>query len=144
MKTTWNRKWKIQHTVLEKRTLCFSSCKNRKVKVKLWWVGAREWNKRAFLYRLFNLKKSVLTFMFYLYVKCIEYTFRIYILLHIKKLYFIHFYCLFLKFPKPFTVSLSIKNCDFVTWKYRKISRKTTFKTTPDKWVLPIFLNKNE
>ena len=42
-------KWKMENpTVLERRTLCFSSCKNRKLKVKLWWVGARERNKRAF------------------------------------------------------------------------------------------------
>ena len=36
------RKWKILHTVLERRTL------NRKLKVNLWWVGAREGKKRAF------------------------------------------------------------------------------------------------
>ena len=30
------------------RTLCFSSYKNRKLKVKLWWVRARERKKRAF------------------------------------------------------------------------------------------------
>ena len=27
--------------------VCFSSCKNRKLKVKRWWVGARERKKRA-------------------------------------------------------------------------------------------------
>ena len=43
-----NWKWKIPHTVLERRTLCFSSYKNRKLKVKLWWVGARERKKMAF------------------------------------------------------------------------------------------------
>ena len=32
----WKRKWKIPHTVLEGLTLCFSSYKNRKLKVKLW------------------------------------------------------------------------------------------------------------
>ena len=47
----------IPHTVLERQTLCFSSYKNRKVKVKLRWVGARERKKRAFLYRLFCPKK---------------------------------------------------------------------------------------
>ena len=35
-------------TVLERRTLCFSSCKNRKLKVKLWWIRARERKKRTF------------------------------------------------------------------------------------------------
>ena len=41
---------------------------------------------------------------------CIEYTFRIYILLHIKKHYFIHFYCLFLKSSKAFSVSFRSKS----------------------------------
>ena len=43
-----NRKLKIRHTLLEGRTLCFSSYNNRKLKVKLWWVGAHERKKRAF------------------------------------------------------------------------------------------------
>ena len=34
--TKW--KWKIPYTVLERWTLCFSSCENHKLKVKLWWV----------------------------------------------------------------------------------------------------------
>ena len=37
---------------------------------------------------------------------CIEYTFRIYILLQIKKRYFIHFCCLFLKSSKILSVFL--------------------------------------
>ena len=36
------------HTVLERPTLSFSSYKNRKLKVKRWWVGARERKKRVF------------------------------------------------------------------------------------------------
>ena len=47
MKTKRNRKWKIPHALLERLNLCFDSYKNRKLKVKLWWVGARE-KKRAF------------------------------------------------------------------------------------------------
>ena len=43
-----NRKWKIPHTVLERRTLCFSSYKNCKLKIKLSWVGARQRKKRPF------------------------------------------------------------------------------------------------
>ena len=35
IKTKRNRKWKIPNTVLEKQTLCFSSYKNCKLKVKL-------------------------------------------------------------------------------------------------------------
>ena len=38
-----------------------------------------------------------------------------YILLHIKKHYFIHFCCLFLKLSKAFSVSLSVKKS---FWKY--------------------------
>ena len=34
VKTKRNRKWKISHTVLERRTLCLSSYSNRKFKVK--------------------------------------------------------------------------------------------------------------
>ena len=41
-------KWKTPHTVLERRTLCFSSYKNRKLKVKIWWVEGPERTKRAF------------------------------------------------------------------------------------------------
>ena len=33
IKTKWNEKWKIPHTVLERRTLRFSSYKNHKLKV---------------------------------------------------------------------------------------------------------------
>ena len=69
----------------------------------MWSVGARERKKEHFLYRLFYL---FLTFVFYLDVQCIEYTFRIYILLLIKKRYLIHFYCFFLKLSKAFSASL--------------------------------------
>ena len=95
IKMKWYGKWKIPHTVLERQTLCFSSYKNRKLKVKLWWVVARERKTRAFLYHLFCPKKILLTFVFYLNVRCIECTFRIYILLHIKKHFFIHFFACF-------------------------------------------------
>ena len=44
---------------------------------------------------------------------CIEFTFRIYILLHVKKHYFIHFSCLLLKSSKDFSVSLIIKEKKF-------------------------------
>ena len=43
-----NRKWKIRHIVFDGRILCFSWYKNRKLKVKVWWVGACERKKRAF------------------------------------------------------------------------------------------------
>ena len=47
-KTKRNRKWKIPHTLLERRALCFSSYKKHKLIVKLWWVGARKRKKYAF------------------------------------------------------------------------------------------------
>ena len=63
IKTKRNRKWKIPHTGLERRTMCFSSYKNRKLKVKLWWVWARERKKRGFF-----VKGNFLRFVFYLNV----------------------------------------------------------------------------
>ena len=51
-KKRWDRKWKIQHSVLERWTMCFRSYKNCKLKVKLRWVGARERKKSACFVRL--------------------------------------------------------------------------------------------
>ena len=48
IKMKQNLKWKIPHTVFERWILCFSSYKNRKLKVKLWWVGAPERKEKAF------------------------------------------------------------------------------------------------
>ena len=45
------------HTVLERQILCFSSYKNRILKVKLWWVGARE-KKRAFFVRFILIERN--------------------------------------------------------------------------------------
>ena len=63
--------------------------------------------KKAFFVPFILSKGNFLRFVFYLSVQCIEYTFRICILLHFKKYYFIHFCCLFLKKTKAFSVSLS-------------------------------------
>ena len=98
-----------------RRTLCFSSYKNHKLKVHLWWVQeVRERKKRVFFVPFFFFcpKGIFLTFVFYLNVECIEYTFRIYILLHIKKHYFKHFCYLFLKSSKAFRVSLTGYSCE--------------------------------
>ena len=59
-----------------------------------------------FLYRLFCPNEIFLTFVFY-FNTCTECTFRIHILLHIKKHYFIHFCCFSLKSSKAFSVFLS-------------------------------------
>ena len=69
--------------------LCFSSYGNCKWKVKLWWVAAHERKKRAFFPRLFCPQEYFQNLCFI--AVHIEYTFRIYILLHNKKLYLIHF-----------------------------------------------------
>ena len=95
IKTRRDRKREIPNTVLEKRTLCFSSYKNRRLS---------SWKKRwHFIYRLFCPKEIFfLTFAFFLNVWYIEYTFRIYILLQIKKHYFILFLLFyFIQNPSP-------------------------------------------
>ena len=57
--------------------VCFSSYKNHKLKVKLWWVGARERKKEGIFCTVFFCPKEYfLTLAFYLNVWCIEYTFR--------------------------------------------------------------------
>ena len=61
----------------------------------------------------FNQRKFFQKFVFYLNVQCIECTFRIYILLRIKKHYFIHFCCLFFKSSKTFSASLILSNSFF-------------------------------
>ena len=44
---------KIRGALLVRQNLCFSSYKNRKLKVKLWWVGSCERKKVHFLWCLF-------------------------------------------------------------------------------------------
>ena len=40
--------WKISHTIFERQILYFSSYKNHKLKVKLWWIGVPERKMSAF------------------------------------------------------------------------------------------------
>ena len=42
-----NQNWKIPHTLLERRTLCFNLY-NRKLKLNMWCIGAHERNNKAF------------------------------------------------------------------------------------------------
>ena len=58
-------KGEIPDTVLERRNLCFSSNKNHKLKVKLWWVGACE-KKRALFAPILLPNGIFLTIVFYL------------------------------------------------------------------------------
>ena len=106
MKTKQNWKWKIPHTVIERRTLCFSSYKNLKLKVTLWWVGVCERKKREFFVPFILSEQGffiICVFSHIFSVFSIEYTFRIYI----KKYCFILFCCLFLESLKAFSVSLT-------------------------------------
>ena len=48
IKAKQNWKLKIPHTLLERRTFYFSSYKNRKLKVEIWWVEAPKRKKRTF------------------------------------------------------------------------------------------------
>ena len=95
------------HTVLERLTLCFSWYKNRQLKKTVMKWSPQKKREGIFYTVYFVQRKIFLNLcLLSLYVKCIEYTFRIYILLLIKKHYFIHFCSLFLKSPKAFSVSL--------------------------------------
>ena len=89
IKAKKNDKWKIPHTVLVRGVLWFSSSKNHKLKIKLWWIGARERKKRAFrahfvcfvqILRKFVLMYSILKTLseytyFYISKDILSYTF---------------------------------------------------------------------
>ena len=80
IKTKRDWKWKIPHTVLERRTLCFMSYKNRKPKAKLWWAGSRERIKRAYFVPFILSEGNF--FNICVLSQCIEYTQYIYIYIH--------------------------------------------------------------
>ena len=46
--------------------LCFSSYKNSSLKIKLWWIGARKREKKAFFLRFVFHMDILLSFWFYL------------------------------------------------------------------------------
>ena len=65
IKTKQNQKWKIQHKLLKRRTLRFSSYKNFELliissllKVKLWWAEARE-RKRIVFFSTFIFSEGI-------------------------------------------------------------------------------------
>ena len=110
-----NRKWKIPHTVLERRALCFSSYKNHKLKVKLWWVGARERKWGHFLYRFCTMYRlfypKEIFFNICVLSQCIVYYIHfqnIHTFVY-QKHYFIHFCCVFLNSSKAFIISIRKK-----------------------------------
>ena len=102
----FNRNWNIWHT--ERRTMCFSSYKDRKLKVKLWWVGACERKKTTFSVPLI-LSEVFLTFVFLSH--CIVYWIHfqnIHTFTYQRALLYALFW-LFLKSSKAFSVSLIVK-----------------------------------
>ena len=121
--------WKIPHSNLEKRTLCFSSYKNLKLKVKLWMNWSSQKKKRVFFAPLILPEGNIFIICFL--TQCIAYWihFQNNILLHIKKHYSMHFCCLFLKLSKAFSVYLKALISSFVDcywvgfWVCAEISR---------------------
>ena len=106
MKAKRNEKWKIPHRVLGRRTLRFSSYKNRKLKVKLWWVAARKRKNRIFFVPFILSEGNFLNIC--VSSQCIAYWIHfqnIHIFTHQKKLLHSLFF-LFLKSSKAFNVSL--------------------------------------
>ena len=92
------------HTVLN--TLCFSSHKNRKLKGKLWWVGVREkkegifcivcFVRRKFFFNICILSNCMVYWIYFQNIHTFTY----------QKILFHTIFCLFLKSPKAFSVSL--------------------------------------
>ena len=86
-----NGKWKIPHTLLERRALCVHSYKNCKLKVKPWWIGASE-KKRIFCNVLFCTKESPVNVQ------------NIYAVTY-QKIWLDTLFCLLIKSSKAFGVS---------------------------------------
>ena len=96
---------------MERRTLCFRSYKERKLKVKLWWVGSRYRKKGEFFVPFIlpeeNFFKICFTSMYSVLNALLDY---IYFYIS-KKHYFIHFSCLLLKSSEAFSASLIRNYC---------------------------------
>ena len=93
---------------LETQTLCFSSYKNLRLKVKLWWVAAHKRKKEGifcivyFVRRsLFNVSILTQCILYWIYVQNIH-TFTY------QNILLYRLFCLFLKLPKAFSASLSL------------------------------------
>ena len=92
----------------EGQTLCFSSFKNRKLKIKLWSVGAHERKKRAFFvlfilpkkdfFNICVLSQCMVYWIHFLNIQAFTY----------QKTLVPTLFCLFLKQLKAFSVSLNI------------------------------------
>ena len=70
IKSRRNRKWKIPHTFLERRTLCFSSYKNRQLKMMSW----GSWMKTStFFCNACFVRRKIFWHLFYLNVQCVKF-----------------------------------------------------------------------
>ena len=105
MKAKRNRKWKIRHSVLEARTLCFSSYKNSELRVKLRWVGTCE-KKESIFSNVYYVWKTF--FNISVLSWCIGHwtNFQNVYVYVSKNIILQTFFYLFLKSSKTFTVSL--------------------------------------
>ena len=101
-----NRKQKIPHTILERRPLYFSSYKNRKLKVKLWLVWDCERKKRAF-FVLFIFSEGNFFNICFISIHSVLNTLSEYTFFYISKNPTSYTLCLFLKWSKDFSISLS-------------------------------------
>ena len=104
MKRNWKKK--IPHTVLEIRTFCFSSYKNHKWNVKLWWVEARGRKKRAFFVPFILSEGNFFNKLIYVNVYCIKHSFKKHYFITYQKALLHTLFFLFLKSWKAFSVSL--------------------------------------
>ena len=108
IKTKRNQTKKMPHTVLERRTLCFSWYKNHNLKAKLWRARARERKKRAFFVpfilsegNFFNICVLSQCIVYWIHFQN-KHTFTC------QKKLLQTLSCLFLKSSKAFSVSLKI------------------------------------
>ena len=86
---------------LRETNLVLQSIYESKFKVKLWCVGQWERRKRVY-FALFILSEGIFFLTLCFIPMYSKYTFRICILLHIKKNYLMHFCCLLLKLWKAY------------------------------------------
>ena len=100
-------------------TLCFSSCKNHKLKVKPWWVGTHKRKKRV-LFVPFILSEEYF-FNICVLSQCIVYWLHfqnIYIFIYQKTLYTSYIFLLVFKTVESFQCILKRK-----IWSYKDISQ---------------------
>ena len=130
------RKQKIPRTVLKRRSLRFSWYKNRKSKVKLWWVGAHERKMTAFFVPFILHGENF--FKICVISDCIVYWihfFRIYILLCVKKHHTL--FLLVFKIVEAFSVSLRELINFFFPWNHQNDEQKLIKGTLMQIWKSP-------